>query len=494
MQWCVFVISQYSSDESSMVSDCYKMLINSIKNTKSPDILFYVLKYTNETDATMFYAYEYVSDTELRKEIPKKPVVTTNFYQSPDVITELFTAFEQAKNADKYFLLTHGHGAGFGLFADGVMTSKAAHAVAQVSFTRSREQKKRLISTINNYILIHNRLFSCGILPVTTPQKRIDAFAEAPAFKEMAFTSEEKGVLKDAAEDDFRVVHIDFIADAIRKGLDGRKIDFMYTMNCFMQMYDSGYALRDVVELYMGAENFQYFPGPDYEKLFSTLSSMPADYPADLRAIAKNIIDNYQPKYEQPDIIEKIERWNNDGDEAGVVADLANVCLSASKPYRYVDLRNMLNDVGAYLKGRKSLYPVISSVIRQCSTVTILFYGIIDIVHFCELLQQDKAADEDLRHRLHEVIASLRQVNNIIALVRPTPNLFKVTRITPAVTAPTISPHGLSFFMPQQKGPGSYNPQLQYIMDNFYKLQLNDVDKPGSPTSSWVQFVCDFFG
>jgi len=487
-QWGVYVIAQYSSkDELSAI--CYDMLIKSIQNVQNPAINFFVLKYTKDDNSTMFYAYNYDEVRKARPEIARKPKTKKNFYMSPSIITEFFRAFRDGRSASNLFLLTHGHGAGFGLFADGSILS-----IIRMLFGNGNKLEERTTDTdkkIHASILVHNKLFSFGVLPTIPAKKQAEFFLDYLSANNFV-TRESKAAILPGLIEHFRVVPLTTIASAIKSGFPGRKIDFMYTMNCFMQMFDSGYLLKDLVDCYMSSENFQFFTGPDYDSLFASLPAADSVSVTDLAGLAKSVIGNYDKKCSSSETLALLIKFSSVQQVETVDLDLSHVCLTANSLAAYGQLKIKLDTIACYfINNKKRLYPIISDAREQCVEVTLSFDGIIDIYHFFDLLKAQVGLDRALKAMLEDILLYLRPGGPLVICLRPTtlcePILKSMDR-----PLPTLCPNGLSFFFPKPQGKGDPLPDVRYFMDNFY-LKINRLSQKRKPVITWENFVVDFY-
>ncbi len=97
---------------------------------------------------------------------------------------------------------------------------------------------------------------------------------------------------KNAIDQD-KVLTMDELAAAIGQAFGNEKIDLVVMMNCYMQFFDAGYALRDNIKYLIAPESFMLFKGYNYEFIFRKLSQEP-----DLssRRLAKHIVDSFELK------------------------------------------------------------------------------------------------------------------------------------------------------------------------------------------------------
>lgn len=69
-----------------------------------------------------------------------------------------------------------------------------------------------------------------------------------------------------------------------------RPFDLMIMINCFMQLFENGYMLREAVDILIGPETSMWAYGYDYEKIFGYIEETPSISSEDL---AKKIVHDY---------------------------------------------------------------------------------------------------------------------------------------------------------------------------------------------------------
>jgi hypothetical protein len=86
---------------------------------------------------------------------------------------------------------------------------------------------------------------------------------------------------------------MDELATAIELAFDKEKIDLVVMLNCYMQFFDAGYALRKNINYLIAPESYMFFLGYNYEFIFRRLSQEP-----DLssRKLAKYVVDSFEIK------------------------------------------------------------------------------------------------------------------------------------------------------------------------------------------------------
>ncbi|HEX6169741.1 MAG TPA: clostripain-related cysteine peptidase, partial [Chitinophagaceae bacterium] len=79
----------------------------------------------------------------------------------------------------------------------------------------------------------------------------------------------------------------DELADAIQSGFNGKKIDILIMMNCYMQNIHTQYSLQKSVELLIAPESIISMPGYDYRAILSGIINNPDIYPGE---VVKSVI------------------------------------------------------------------------------------------------------------------------------------------------------------------------------------------------------------
>lgn len=201
---------------------------------------------------------------------------------NPRDLSSFFTeSIKSEFAADRYMIFTWDHGASYGIFTDLVKSDKEK-SENQASVTQSLihqvvDFKQRSIPNIGIKSKAIKPLKNIpGNFLAKTPSNNGATSAEvsSQSMKPVLLTMEE-------------------LAEAIKKSFGENKIDIVVMMNCYMQLFDAGYALRDRVKYLVAPETYIYFSGYNYKSIFSLLSRKPL---MSTKKIASKIVSSFQYK------------------------------------------------------------------------------------------------------------------------------------------------------------------------------------------------------
>jgi hypothetical protein len=133
-------------------------------------------------------------------------------------------------------------------------------------------------------------------VPETPLVKILDGAIELVPARNMSLPTPaivSNNIQNENAIDQDKVLTMDELATAIGQAFGEEKIDLVVMLNCYMQFFDAGYALRKNIKYLIAPESFMSFKGYNYEFIFRKLSRKP-----DLssRKLAKHIVDSFELK------------------------------------------------------------------------------------------------------------------------------------------------------------------------------------------------------
>jgi len=488
-QWTVSIIAQYSeSDEIVCVTYC--QLINSIIAHRNPNVNFYVLRYHKEKEVTKFFSYDFVSPDKDRVETPFEPKCTQNFYDSPGVIIEFFRDFSLKSNAGHHFLITWGHGAGFGLFSEGDVPESFVNLFGGRNL--KGDFSMHLLNKTANMLFFYNRMFSSGAtenIPIDKKSIDVASFLEPQKIFALGHP-----FIFHALKKFFRIVSMESVAFAIKETFGNKKIkiDYMYSMNCYMQMFETGYLLKGYVHYYAAAENYQLFPGPDYDALFKDLSTTYSTKDPDLKKLSVSIIANFEKKYQRSEIRDLLRRFSTSMER--VITDISEVFLSVTNLEFYEQLKDKIDLLATqFVEKKNGLYLLIQQARKRCQYVSSTDYGIIDIAHFCKELLKEKLQNETLSKDLKEIVTLIEKAGYLVVCKRDAAPSLCISTLSREEPPPTLCPHGISIFFPKDKNNSRSAEYVHYFIEHFYKQNTSNFMNSFLMESSWRNFVIDYF-
>lgn len=468
-QWTVSIIAQYTEKED-IVRKSYKDLIDIICMQGNTSVNFFVMQYHAEEKQTYFYTYAYDPTTTRRVEKRSCPKCTENFYDSPNVMIEFFRSYALKMADTHHFVMLWGHGAGFGTFAEGELPEPEDPPLKESGFLKLKSDFARTA-------IVYKALLSGG---VATRKKEPESMA---AIVESFVNKNKVQLLKPAflslAEDSFKMVSVESIALALSKsfGEAGKKVDILYAMSCYMQMFESGFLFRECADYYGGSEAFQLFYGPDYKRLFHQLATTHAVPVPEMKTLVSDMVNDFINLYTGP------------ASPASVSAD--KLCLTFSFLPEFEHFNKQLSQLALYLQQyRDVLYLLVRNARARCTSFTSFEFGIVDIAQFCTELLKENLPGDKLRQILEQIVDSIQQNGQLIIARKPAPSLC--TTLSNGGKNNAVCPQGLSIFFPSDKAGSKHDEFVHAFMKEFYRQDSKGGANAFLTNSLWDEFVLDY--
>jgi len=134
--------------------------------------------------------------------------------------------------------------------------------------------------------------------------------------------------------DQDKVLTMDELATAIQRAFDTQKIDLVVMLNCYMQFFDAGYALRNNIKYLVAPQSYMFFNGYNYSFIFRKLVQDPQQ---SSRKLAKCIVQSFETKLYT--------------DQAGGFATKAGTALFAVDVAYYSEMADALDELASALNG-----------------------------------------------------------------------------------------------------------------------------------------------
>lgn len=239
----------------------------------------------------------------------------------------------------------------------------------------------------------------------------------------------------------FRMITGEQLASIFEQSIG--KANVLIAVNCYTQMLETGFSLKNTVDLFIAPQTTMTYYGVHYAKLFDLLENNPC---VGLQAVADNVINNFLLKYsEEPFRSTELTRY----------ADEQNpnlVCLSANYLSEYDALIDCVNELTDYLmqgfeSGKEWLLDAAIRARRSCADLTpSRSFGFIDLSFFLEQLLKE-AGPEPLLQEIHQRFGLIR--NRCVAALHkpPGPPDHYAVSMRRSVRS-TSSPLFLSIFFP----------------------------------------------
>lgn len=486
-KWAVSIIAQYSKIEK-LVDICYAMLIKSITDNTDPRINFYVLKYDKDRRETSYITYNKPGASNRGEQITLLKN-NQNFYDSREIIDNFFNNYSLQSEADHHFVITWGHGVGFGLFREGKIP---VSTISELQLNNKEFGNRKQRREIGNTLLEFDKLLSSGAVNDANFHQISEAFTAFVASKKTSLRN--SAIAKINLNKAFRIVTMRDFAIAISNsfGKANTKINFLYCMNCYMQMFETGFLLRKYVDYFGTAENYQVFTGPDFDTLFTDLKTTDGLAASDMNGLAVNLIVNYEKKNQDLKIQAILEKHSTD--LRSVTKTISEQVIVITRPAFYKAFSRKMNDlVNILMRNDGELYQTIRLARERCQWVSSTNFGIIDIAQFCKELQKQIVSDHPLLDILGTIINGITQINsnNIISAI----SNFSMpcATVIPLGNEPELCPHGLSIFFPEDQ---QISEQQQYVVNFMNKIYSQSANTPLDDfqvCSLWDDFIRSYY-
>jgi hypothetical protein len=409
-----------------------------------------------------------------------------NLYDSK-VLTKFLKDYvwpNETKN-ERHMIITFGHGAGLGFFSylepDPNNNKDTSNKVNFFSGEENLDISDAYLEAINDDL----NFFTFLIANLSLPAPNFDSLPDLLTAKD--FTSSKSVISRILRK--LNLISAQQLAQIIGEGL-GKPVDFLITINCYTQMLDVGYELKDVVRFLASAETRIPFTGINYCKLLEKMVEMP-DLSEDY--ISNNIIENFKCKYENQPFKDNYERRYSG--RRPVSIDL--VALSVNRLEEYKSLVEKLNPVledliklnSMILSDGKELKFKINDARSVCGDLSKDdTHEIIDLLHFLdEIIKRiPEPEQKTIRSKYDEFVK--QHTNCIIKFLKPIGPPDPYIPQPLGMDSVSDSPNYLSVFFPSGK--------TNEIAMNLLKMYFNPSDlKPNNQFQKdclWQKFISLF--
>jgi hypothetical protein len=316
--WTVSVIAIYNENEIAL-KNAYDEFEESIRSIQNPnkDIGFVIFFYNSNTETA-----------EIRKSrvINRANVLDTyenwgkvDIYENKHKVLKKFFRNHVAKTSiedneeHKHIVITWGHGAGLG-FMKQEMEKRLAH-IYDARALPGDENKSPEIAKIASRI--YNTCYLTTNLSLNKGDEIYDNIKKY-VFDLVGFNGlrDDEKDMRVEVEKLFRVITASELADIIEHGLkkdksrvniagvvkplsSGIKVQIMLCLTCYVNMIETSFGLKDVINIYISPQTDIPFYGYNYKRLFELLNQ---DRSVSEIDISFNITHNYLIKYLEPKI------------------------------------------------------------------------------------------------------------------------------------------------------------------------------------------------
>jgi len=310
--WTVSVIAMIDRDEPEngpIMEAAYKEFEDSITTVKNAnkDIKFVIYKY-DVSSGTVFIRKSRINQNRYQLKTKEKKVVSiADFYNPP--YQHLIDFFDEHVSKErieedeehKHFLILWGHAAGFGFLkktiekrlkiafnGDSGFDDEKLRVIADrlLSYNYLKSQLSLEIGEVPYELFLSDLSKNASLFSIDADQKKaIDEIIKLITAKDFANILN-TGLSKDKVS-----------VTSLRGVKCEQKIQIMLCLSCYVNMIETGYALKDVVNIYVSPQTNISFFGYNYDQLFKLLAKHPE---ANEENISINITHNYLLKYLKP--------------------------------------------------------------------------------------------------------------------------------------------------------------------------------------------------
>lgn len=388
--------------------------------------------------------------------------------------TYVYKAVQQEIDIHRNLLLTWGHGAGMGFFPEKVHPDQCD--ISEKSHITKIFNTDAALALLKSALSIDDSYLHYNKLDTQLSEALIDSsnyYSNAAAYKSVS-------LIEDKIKRHRKTISVEDIRNVIKKALRGQRINIILAMNCYMQMFETGYILRDVADIMIAPQTTISFYGYNYNELFKLLHSKPE---SKSEAIAKNVTDYFFLKYTD-EIINSTPAWK---------LNLDKISISANNLEPYKDLLELIDEICCYFIEKyddpaSSTYKVpqikwfIKNARRKCMWLTAENSGIVDLFHF--LYEFGRLYDQDDFEDLWR--SKYLKLNKIKSQI-----LISITQShqvhDPEIGfnfMPSKSPHSISVFFPFLQD----SDLIKFIKKEFYSCDSTAI-LTFMQQSQWAKFI-----
>jgi len=363
--------------------------------------------------------------------------------------------------SQRVMLFTWDHGSGFGVFeADPESSSISGElSITEIeTLIRNTEGVRKPRFLITNNKIAQLKQSSTGDLTAspTHEPNAIRLYPEVNTYLQDSEVRESTDILTNEE-----------LSRAIISGFKGQKVDILVMVNCFMQMVETGYSLKNCVDYLVACETGFWAYGFDYQSIFLQLNQDPD---TDTKFIGKLFVDTIENTYRR---INELKLLNSvvvstcNLKYADLVSDYINefVRLVNSNIQRYYPLIK---------KARKKVPEISSLIFKRKSDIFAPFpIFIVDIMYLLFLLSNEN----DEIKRVFQTISNDAVYNKYI-VARRIGSDFETDNMN------VEEINGFSIYFPQFKKDAIGKEYYRYFYKHNAKFEIEFSKK-----TLWSQFL-----
>jgi len=490
--WKISIIAQFNK---SWAPEYDEFIAAIRKQTISARLRFIVLTYNSPDDPS---ATGTASIKHYFRGMPKTidPEPTPFDLYDQTTLNEFFSQEVLPIKAARHMFIVWGHGAGLGFFptiAPGSFTTQAWFSqVFDPVPVVDHDKKKEALDSKDLANAINFLQANFSMRPNFAP-----ALGSYVSFGDQVYKIRDHTMIHTL----FKVVSVDQLAKAL--GILDQKTDIFIASNCYSQIFDAGFALKDKVEIMIAAETPIPISGFSYLPFFRNLrnaKSVPKDdSPADqtyLDNLTINLVSKFNSKYTNS-YLKKLRKK-----DTTLEYDKDSISLSGNRLSVYPQLQEVVASLGTILSASLPLRAPadFSSAIHNARTACRDLaspsdnIGTIDLTFFLHQLQQrfDGLNNKDL----DPIVDKLEKIRKDCTIAILSPKALSTPTMDPFSPAGRKifncqNPQFLAIYCPLSSGTGQ-----MAIQDSLFKLfkeqTSNSAHLPAA--KPWDNFVLQFHG
>lgn len=472
--WKVTIIAQYTDSWKPEFDDFFKILTTQVTTPGLRITLFaFAVNKDPEKPGKAIV-------TNFTKEHPagqSREPITCDLYDE-NTLKKFFTDEVVGVPSDHHALITWGHGAGLGYFTrkTGQDPFVQDQMFSQI-LEKVRGEHEDAVEIDHPADIIHQIATIKANLSITPTYPEPNEFFIK--HRGDTFTIKDKKKL-DAV---LKVVSAQAMAQLL-KMLD-KPVDLFIANNCYCQMFETGFVLKDYVKIMVAAQTTYPITGFDYEDFFSAMQ--PPDS-SDPESLAINVCQLFRKKYKDSAFINHMNQIDPEFDFFNVDP----VSLSANTLSFYTDLNIIINEAGQWMldyfgkdiPGRTfDSNAVLQDARDGCADMSSSLPGFIDLLHFVDCINFHLEPDiPDEIQGIQQQLKRVKKACNLFTL----PPANTPTHID--LSQKTASPSFLSVFFPDHAS----TPQQKLIYNRFFAPNSTSLGAP-LDTSAWQTLIRKFY-
>lgn len=255
------------------------------------------------------------------------------------LLKDFFNNWVLKEQSRYHMLITWGHGAGLGYFYYADDGKPKCNTLQKIKFKDAQRSKVKVKDVPRGY---NRRACTCTQFAANVME---DASKINHLRSLQADLNFEDYVRDNIDDSDYQEIinRTQLLTPSrlagILKGCYKKPINVFIANNCFTNMFEAGYALRDAVEVYAASQSIVPFAGIDYGKLFESLDTTPKQ---DMSELAFNITDSLLPRYTNGGFAKAFNVLRPD-------LNVRDFSLSVNMLKHYEDFKQIIDEIAKYL-------------------------------------------------------------------------------------------------------------------------------------------------